>query len=71
MVPQLGMLRPGRVKRLGGGTRGCAERQRSARGLNKTQGHRDGLTEPKLSRYKAGNDCDASDAGLQGARGRR
>jgi len=48
-----------------GGTR------RSARGLNEKLGHRHGRTRPGPGIHKAGYDCDASEAGLQGGETRR
>ena len=37
----------------------------------KTLGHVDGRTRPGSGIHKAGNDCDASEAGLQGEQARR
>ena len=45
--------------------------QHSAGWLNETHSHGHGRTRLKLGTHKAGNDCDASEAGLQGGRGRR
>ena len=45
--------------------------QRSAGRLNKTHSHGHGRTRPKPGTHEAGNDCDASRAGLQGNPGGR
>jgi hypothetical protein len=49
-------------------------RQGTTLGLSaerKTLGHVDGRTRPGPGIHKAGNDCDASEAGLQGEQARR
>ena len=51
------------------GSRGRA--RRSARRLNGTLGHANGRSRRWPGIHKAGNDCDASEAGLQGEKTRR